>query len=42
MVPSGKCWEAKDAKGIPRFADGLSTAIKFSIVPVKLGPVQNR
>jgi hypothetical protein len=42
MVPSGKCWEAVDAQGRPRFVDGLSTAIKFTIVPVKLGPVQNR
>src|SRR5262249_41361118 len=38
MVPSGKCWEAVDSHGKLRFVDGLSTAIKFSIVPVKLAP----
>ena len=43
MVASGKCWEAVDAKGNPRFVDGLSTAIKFTIVPVKLAPTpENR
>jgi hypothetical protein len=33
------CPMAKDAKGNYRFVDGLSAALKFSAVPVKLGAV---
>jgi hypothetical protein len=33
------CPLAKDAKGNPRFVDGLSVAIKFTAVPAKLGMV---
>jgi hypothetical protein len=41
-MAGGACWTAKDAKGNYRFVDGVSTALRFSIVPVRLGPVQAR
>jgi hypothetical protein len=33
------CVFAKDSKGVPRFVDGLSMALKFGAVPAVLGAV---
>ena len=33
------CWLAKDKNGNYRFVDGISLALKFTAVPVKLGDV---
>ena len=39
IIHGTDCPLAKDAKGNYRFVDGLSAALKFSAVPVKLGSV---
>jgi putative metal-binding protein len=39
IIHGTDCPLAKDAKGNYRFVDGLSAALKFSLVPVKLGKV---
>lgn len=39
IIMGTDCPLAKDAKGNYRFVDGLSAALKFSAVPVKLGTV---
>jgi hypothetical protein len=39
IIHGTDCPLAKDAKGNYRFVDGLSAALKFSAVPVKLGKV---
>jgi hypothetical protein len=39
-MAGGPCVLAKDARGRYRFVDGLSVAIRFAIVPVRLAPLR--
>ncbi len=41
-TPSAPCELAMGPDGKPRFVDGISVALRFSAVPVKIGPVEPR